>query len=379
MNALDEIIFITGTIDTLHGEGTGGVPKLIAGLSNGLLVRGVAPKVSVVCAFSGDLPPQFTLDPRVKVIYVQSFFKHHSSNGLIKRVLFWFYSLPLLMFHLSLRSRQSSIVISCTPAASISILLLRKLVRVSKVLVWENVHFGVYRGAALAVRRVLYRRADLLIVPTKGEADTLRSQGLPARFIPNINYSAPDALTKRLGEPGGRQLLAIGRLVKQKGFDLLFLALAQMNQRFDNWSLTLVGSGPEETVLRELAAQLNILSKVAFVPHSKVLASYYINSDVFLLPSRFEGSPLVLIEAQSFGLPCIAFDCPTGPQEILAHGENGFLIPPGNTAEFADAIELICMDAGLRARMRSAARSASTRFSESSILPRWIDVVRCQP
>jgi len=130
-------------------------------------------------------------------------------------------------------------------------------------------------------------------------------------------------------------LLTAGRLNKVKGYDLLLQTLAKLDNRYH---LTILGEGSEEGSLRKLSKDLNIEYRVSFLGFQKNPYKYMNQSDLFVLSSRYEGFPNVVLEANTCGTPVVAFDCPGGTGEIIVNGLNGFLVENRNIDMLAETI-----------------------------------------
>lgn len=133
-------------------------------------------------------------------------------------------------------------------------------------------------------------------------------------------------------------IVAIGRLAHQKGFDLLIRAIAEVNDQHP-CRLIIFGEGPLRTNLENLSVELGIAHLVSLPGYSPNVQSEVANSDLFVLSSRFEGSPNVLVEAMATGIPVIACNCPFGPSEILDDGNLAPLVPPEDAISLAREIE----------------------------------------
>lgn len=138
--------------------------------------------------------------------------------------------------------------------------------------------------------------------------------------------------------PKQKTILAIGRLTPQKGFDLLLKALASEALRDRSWRLILVGSGPCKAALQGLSNTLGIDRSIVWCDFTDNPYPFYKIADLFVLPSRYEGLGIVLLEALCCGVPVIATDCPSGPAEILRGGQFGKLVPPEDVEALARGI-----------------------------------------
>ena len=158
------------------------------------------------------------------------------------------------------------------------------------------------------------------------QLDRLAAQPLPAQ--------------EQRRPPPWCELVASGRLHRQKGFDLLIEAMARLAHRGQRpVHLRILGDGPEAPSLREQIARLGLQQHVTLAGYRSNPLPYYRQADLFCLPSRYEGLPNALAEAMACRVPVLAADCPSGPRELLAGGQYGGLVPAGDPAALADAIE----------------------------------------
>jgi len=170
-----------------------------------------------------------------------------------------------------------------------------------------------------------------------------------------------------------KQVIAIGRYTYQKGFDLLISAWSFVKDRHPDWILRIYGAGEPDSY-RKLVNQENLNGMVYCEGATDDVYSKYDESSIFVLSSRFEGLPLVLIEAMSAGLPCVAFACPCGPRDCIRDGEDGILIEAGNIEKLADGICQLIENETMRKQMGDSARQNAVRFLESNIMYRWIEL-----
>jgi glycosyltransferase involved in cell wall biosynthesis len=157
------------------------------------------------------------------------------------------------------------------------------------------------------------------------------------------------------------RFLAIGRLVRQKGFDLLLQAFAIVRERRPEWSLHIVGSGPERARLGSLAVELGVEKAVAWSTATSNPFPLYRWADLVLVPSRFEGFPNVPLEAMALGRAVIFADCKTGPRELTENGRFGRLVPVGDVEALARAILELGDSAEAREKLGVAAREHVAR------------------
>ncbi|HCJ6671492.1 TPA: glycosyltransferase, partial [Acinetobacter baumannii] len=140
-----------------------------------------------------------------------------------------------------------------------------------------------------------------------------------------------------------------------------------------DWSLNIYGDGDQYNILSNLISTYS-LKRISLFPNTQDISTIYKESSFLVLSSKFEGLGMVLIEAQSFGLPTVAFDCPYGPSEIITK-ESGILVDNQNIEELALAIEKLINSPNIRAEMSSKALLASQRFRSSQIFLQWKEVL----
>lgn len=171
-----------------------------------------------------------------------------------------------------------------------------------------------------------------------------------------------------------KEVLAVGRLHPQKGYDRLLSAWQQVEKAMPDWRLTIVGEGAERPRLEEQIRKLG-LKRVALPGAHDHIENDMRRASVLAMTSRYEGLPLAMIEAMWCGLPCISMDCPHGPAELLANG-GGILTEEGNIEAFAKALIRMMQDESLRQEEGSKAQTfAQNEFSDTSIMNRWIRLI----
>lgn len=184
----------------------------------------------------------------------------------------------------------------------------------------------------------------------------------------------PDPLAFEIDEVSplkNKRVIAVGRYVYQKGFDLLLQAWKAIEQLHPDWELTIYGMGdrtPYEKIITDLQIDRDCCHLYGSTPDIK---AEYLNSSLFVFSSRFEGFGMVLIEAMACGLPVVSFDCPCGPKDIVRHNEDGLLVPSGDTSQLADALHQMMSGERKRHSMASAAIKNVQRFKLDVICERW--------
>lgn len=168
-----------------------------------------------------------------------------------------------------------------------------------------------------------------------------------------------------------KRVIAVGRYVYQKGFDLLLQAWSKIEKQYPDWQLSIFGDG-NRNPYEQLVKELGIDSRRCHLngPTTNI-EQEYVNSSLFVFSSRFEGFGMVLVEAMACGLPVVSFACPCGPKDIVIHGEDGFLVDNGNIEALASNMSQLMGDESLRMSMSQAGQNNSYRFGMEIITVRW--------
>lgn len=223
-------------------------------------------------------------------------------------------------------------------------------------------------------QNLLVRRAACAVMQTdRARADLPRAVHATAKVIPNP--CAPNPKHPAQPDPQGHRLVAVGRLDKQKGFDVLLKAMPNILSACPNAHLTIHGEGAERTALEALRTELSLEHKVALPGSSPSPGTWLSQADLLIMPSRFEGFPNVLAEATVSGLPAISTDCDFGPREMIVDGENGLLVPVDDVHALTEAVTRVLQDPALRAHMAGQAAINRDRLSPARILADWDQVI----
>lgn len=172
-----------------------------------------------------------------------------------------------------------------------------------------------------------------------------------------------------------KTVTSIGRLTFQKGFDRLIHAWKFVISKNPDWKLNIYGSGELDSDLKSLILALDLSDSITIFPATKNIETVYLNSSIYVLTSRFEGFGMVLLEAQSYGLPVISFACPCGPKDIIENNYNGILVRDGSILELADGINTLIADDQQRKLMgENARKSVIEKFDNNVIMDKWVSL-----
>lgn len=171
-----------------------------------------------------------------------------------------------------------------------------------------------------------------------------------------------------------KKFISVGSMNdKRKGFDSIIKAWSTIAHKYSDWTFEIWGKGPYEPVLRDLIEKLGLEQTVKLCGTTNDVASKYCESAFYVSGAVAEGLPMVLIEAMSCGLPCVAYDCPTGPSDIIEDGKDGILVPLHDLKGLAEGIEKEITDIEMRLQQSYNARKKSMQFTENIIVPKWLD------
>ncbi|MBA4319474.1 MAG: hypothetical protein C0412_13820 [Flavobacterium sp.] len=230
-----------------------------------------------------------------------------------------------------------------------------------------NLNLGLLMEIA---RRSTYKFATGIIAQTSRAAEIIRKKTKARNIsvIPNaVTFINSETKTKK------KQIVTVGRLSKEKGHIFLLNAFSQINNK--EWTLHIIGDGPQRNLLVEGAHILGINDRVIFYGHLKDFSKILGESEIFVLPSVYEGFPNALVEAMSVPLACISTDCIAGPSDIISNGINGILVKQEDPVDLAEAIKKLIEDAELRARLSNEAFKVRQTFKFDVIAEEYLKFV----
>lgn len=228
-----------------------------------------------------------------------------------------------------------------------------------------GVHWSMLRG-------LTYPMADAVTFLTENVVERwVPLLGSKAILLPNpvVTETPVSYQTKLFQHP--RNLIAMGRMVPEKGFDLLLSAFSSIAAKNSDWGLTILGDGELRPQIEAMIEDLGLNGRVQLPGHVRNAFEWLRQADLFVMSSRFEGMPCSLCEAMACGLPAISFDCDSGPRDIVRDGLDGVLVAPLHVVELATAIDHLMSSPEKRASMARRAPEVMERFGLEKILKRW--------
>lgn len=349
-----KIVFFTETMETM-----GGVERVVAFLTNGLKDEY---DVSILTMYGKECT-YFDIDCPIDTLDIKT-----HANSFKNKIQRYFQTMIKLKMYLK-QNPGIDYFVANSHAMSGSAMLLKVLTNTPiKMVLFEHSKFMFSSGIWRFVRHYTFRKAHRVIALTEDAHQEYLKIEAPSVHISN----AVTIEIEKLSSMSKKKLIAVGRLVYSKGFDTLLPVWREVVKSYPDWQLEIVGDGEDAAKLKALAIELNISENVIFFGHTNNVQERYLDASGFILSSRYEGFCLVMIEAMAHGLPCISFDCESGPNEVIEDGVNGYLVEDQNSKELEDKIkQYIALTEIEKQKMSHNAKETSLRYSPEIILERW--------
>lgn len=340
----------------------GGAERVLVLMANSL-AKNINNNVSVIVLY--DIPDAYTLDSAVNKIQLKQ--NKFTSNLTINSII-------NLTKYYRIKSHRPDILISFLTTTNFIAIIVAKFLSI-KIIAQEHISFLGYNGdkdfISKITRKYLYKMADIVTVLTSSDVSNYKKIGVDVYVLPNPCSFKP--ITEN-SHPRDKIILAAGSLDRyhHKGFDNLISIVAPIFKEYPDWQLKIAGSGDKGLDhLTTLAKEKNILDKIIFTGFTENISEIMHDSSIFILPSRFEGLPMVLLEAMSQGMACIAFDCVTGPSDIINNNENGLLIEDQNIEEMQQGLRELIDNPELRMKLANKGIKSLDKYDISEITNRY--------
>ncbi|MEG0697140.1 MAG: glycosyltransferase family 4 protein, partial [Algoriella sp.] len=311
-----------------------GTERAVTNLSNNLVSKGH--KVRIISLYSSEGSPYYKVDQDVDVLHLDKGLK---SNILFRLVDYWILARQLVKYF-----EKEEIIIGTTHAINCMLAFLSKKEKLKRI-GCEHMGYWATTKSTRYLRKRLYPRLDAVVVLTNDDKIEYKKQ-IPkiksCYVIPNQFSFYPELVDKERK----KQVLAVGRYETQKGFDILLNDLHQLIKEKQDWVFKIIGSGSMKNILEELIKKYQ-LNNVILSPPTPEIEQEFLESSIYLMTSRNEGLPMVLLEAKACGLPIISYNCPTGPKDLV-YQNDGFLIEMENKDDLSSKLRKIMEDKDLR-------------------------------
>lgn len=340
----------------------GGAERVLVLMANSL-ARNTKNEVSVIVLYKRN--ESYPLDPAVKKIELKQskFILNYTLCSIVN----------LSNYYLK-KSRRPNVLISFLTTTNFIGIIVAKFFSI-KIIAQEHISFSGYGGdnnfITKVTRKYLYKRADAVTVLTSHDVSHYQKLGVEVCVMPNPCSFKP--ITEN-SHHRDKVFLAVGNLNRyhHKGFDNLISFMGPIFDKYPDWRLKIAGSGDKGLkYLSELAKEKNILDKIIFTGFTDNISEVMYNSSIFILPSRFEGLPMVLLEAMSQGMACIAYDCVTGPSDIIIDNENGLLIDDQNIEKMQLGLSKLIVNKELRETLAKKGIKSLDKYDIDAITNRY--------
>jgi len=215
-----------------------------------------------------------------------------------------------------------------------------------------------------------YPKLDAIVVQNNTEKLIFRKYNTNVHVIHNFTEPADQRAPLTT-----KTILSIAQLENHKGIDLLLKAAQIVLKQHPEWKWKLIGRGSLKAEVQQKILHNNWVGRLIFqIPESHELTNEYLHASIYVMTSRREVFGMALIEAMSHGVPCIAFDCETGPRHIITHNVDGFLVEKENPEKLAEAIKILMNDEQKRKQFGASAKENVRRFSSEVIMKKWEDL-----
>ena len=360
----------------------GGADRVIAEKANWLAEHGH--EIAIITDTQMGREPVFPLSPKVRLIDLAVDFSQEYGHGFMVRI--WMYYKLMRQY----RKMVTDVLMKDRPDIVISTLgrdisFITKIKDGSKKIgeahttkhFIRNFHLLEQRNVIFKYLTKFFRwhmdrqvnRLDALVVLTSQDEHDWGDK-IPIYVIPNSFPFYPDKPS--LCE--NKQAIIVGRYNSAKGYTYLIDAWKIVYQKHPDWIINIFGSGEYEDRVRKQIQDHGLQDVVIMNNPIDHIMEEYLKSSIYVMSSVFEGFAMVLLEAMSCGLPCVSFDCPYGPRNVITDGEDGFLVDYLNSQALADGICKLIENEGLRKKMGRNGRRNVLRFSRETIMPQWVEL-----
>lgn len=347
----------------LAGLGAGGAEKVVNLLAHHRLAAG--DDVHVIALNATDSTSYFSYDPRIQVEGLSrtgNYSRHFVTMQRVKD-----------LRRLFARIRPDMVVSFLTKINVITVLATAGTG--TPTIISERNNFDVQQMSRFwrwSRPMAAFAATSLVVMTERARARQPARVRKKTIVIPNPVTPLPRAMPR---PDAGCRVVAVGRLDRQKGFDILIASFAQVVERVPDAVLTIYGEGPERSALEKQISELGLQETVHLSGVTQVPGEWVSPGDVFALSSRFEGFANVVLEAMSSGMAVVSVDCPWGPSEIVQDGTTGLLVPMGSKEALATAITRVLTDPELRGSFCEAGPPSLDRFSTATVLAKWDETI----
>lgn len=337
--------------------GIGGIERVTVTVANEFVSEGN--DVEIISLFKRNEALSYTLSDSVKVHYLLRE-DYNLGNSTISRIRLLFQA------NIALKNYLKGKCFDCIIAqAFLPTFELWCAGYIRRTIICEHFKYGLYDTIMTRFRNWIYKHSIKVVTLTESDCRQFREVGIDSVTIPNMN-----PFLRKENDSQGKRIIAIGRLHPQKGFDMLIAAMRKVVDVHPDWTCEIYGEGEEREALQTLISKLRLEKSVQLKGYCNSIQNELLQSDLFVLSSRYEGFGMVILEAMSSGVPVVSFDCPEGPATLLEN-EGGMLVKPENIDALAEAIINMISNHSLREKYRQNGYRNAKKYSPQRVYSSW--------
>ena len=242
----------------------------------------------------------------------------------------------------------------------------------TKLISWEHFNYYNNNGSKLRdiSRRLSAKYSDYIITLTKKDRDNYKKN---LKLKSKIDYIYNPIITHdKSCDINSKNIISVGMLRHVKGFDMLCDVANKVLHDNPDWKWIILGEGEERKLLERKIKEYGLENKLILKGNVSNVEDYYKSSSIFVMTSRFEGLPMTLLEAKSYGLPIVSFDCLTGPSDIVDNNKNGYLIEQNNVNDMVCKINKIIEDKNLIKKFSNNSKYNIDKFDIDTVIKKWM-------
>lgn len=343
----------------------GGVERIVSQKAN-ILSTEYGHDVSIMSVYRDERPVLYPIDKSVRMVRLDVPFadkQHGRLLTLISRIK------TLLMaakrMNRAVKEIQPDIIFFTTTLGA----LLLPLCHTKAKRIFES-HLARRFTPYNSLLRFMERKADMVVCLTEGDAREY-SHAKNVIVIPNFIHRPG----KYASDYNQKRAIAVGRLERQKGFDTLVNMWSSIHAEHPDWQLDIYGEGSEHEALQNQIDTLRLGDSITLKGRSNDILNVYPQYSLHLMPSRYEGQPITLIEAQAAGLPSVAFNFKYGATDVLKDGVNGIIVDEGDTDNFIQSVCYMMDSASMRKEYGESARIMAHAYFKENIIGKWTNII----
>lgn len=335
----------------------GGAERVTANIANQMVRNGH--QVTIVSLSRFKPSNIFTIDNRISIEYLNLNFENRFN------ILHKIESVFKVNSFVRKYTNQSILLgIGTFPSLIVALLPKRKNI---KTIGCQHNSYSFAKHIWQFLRKLFFHRLDALVSLTDQDLPKLKRLNPNSFVIPNAISFFPEKQAKL----ENKIILAIGRMDYNKGYDLMLDVFEKLALTKPDWNLRIIGDGPLKVKINSRVEKSHLNNRIEILPPTNKIMNQYLQASVYLMTSRTEALPMVLLEAKACGLPIICFNCETGPSDIINNNKDGYLIDCFNIKLMAEKLAILCSDEEIRKRFGNSGRKSITKFLPEEITQKW--------